>query len=423
MNSRERIKMALNHRQPDKVPVDFNGTTLSGISAGALDRLRKAMKLEYKPVKVYEPFQIIGWVEDDLLKAFNADVIGLHPLQSTFGYKNQNWKPWKLQNGTDVLVGEGFTVKENERGDLYLFPQGDISAQPSAMLPKGGFYFDNITRQEPYDADNLNGREDFKEHFCLLGDEELKHLEKESINLYNNTEYAITGNVAIASLGDVAQLPGPNLKKTPGIRKIDEWYMAHLMYPNYIKEIFEFQTEIGLKNLKLIKEAVGNRIESIFISGADYGTQKSEFISPDLFREFYKPNFRKLNDWVHKNTGWKTFYHCCGSIVNLLDDFVDMGVDILNPVQTSAEGMSPKFLKDKYGDKLTFWGGAIDTQKTLPFGTPEDVRKEALERIEIFSKNGGFVFAPIHNIQQPTPIENILAFYNTAKEYNNRLEK
>lgn len=420
MNSRERIKMALNHQQPDKVPVDFNGTTLSGIAAGALDRLRKAMKLEYKPVKVYEPFQIIGWVEDDLLKAFGADVIGLHSLQSTFGYKNQNWKPWKLQDGTDVLVGEGFTVKEDDKGNLYLFPQGDINAQPSAMLPKGGFYFDNITRQEPYDPDNLKGREDFKEHFCVLSEEDLKHLERESLNLFSNTEYAIIGHVAVASLGDVAQLPGPNIKKTPGIRKVDEWYMAHLMYPNYIKEVNEFHAEIGLKNLKLIKEAVGSRIEAIFISGTDFGTQKSSFISPDLFREFYKSYFKKLDDWVHKNTPWKTFYHCCGSVVDLLDDFVDMGVDILNPVQTSAVGMSPGFLKEKYGDKITFWGGAIDTQKTLPFGTPEDVRSEALERIKIFSKNGGFVFAPIHNIQQPTPVENILAFYNTVKDYNNK---
>ncbi|GAH20599.1 unnamed protein product, partial [marine sediment metagenome] len=188
-------------------------------------------------------------------------------------------------------------------------------------------------------------------------------------------------------------------------------------YPDYIKGIFELQCEIALKNLKLSYEAVGNKIDVIMVSGTDFGTQNAPFISPDMYREFYKPFHKRINDWIHKNTSWKTFYHTCGSIAVFLDDFVEVGVDILNPVQTSAKDMDPKILKERYGDKLVFWGGGVDTQKTLPFGTPEDVIKEVNERCQIFGKGGGFVFNTIHNIQSKVPIENIMAMFQAVKEF------
>lgn len=192
--------------------------------------------------------------------------------------------------------------------------------------------------------------------------------------------------------------------------------------PGYIKEVYEFQTEVAIKKLKQYKEAVGEKIQVIQISGTDFGTQRSEFISPDMYREFYKPYHKKVNDWVHENTTWKTMYHSCGSLVKLLDDFVEVGIDILNPVQCSAAGMEPKFLKEKYGSKLVFWGG-VDTQKTLPFGTPGEVREEVLERLEIFAPGGGFVFNTIHNIQWQTSVENILAIFEAIKEYNTKIKK
>ncbi len=193
--------------------------------------------------------------------------------------------------------------------------------------------------------------------------------------------------------------------------------MAHILHPEYIKEIFELQCEIALKNLELSYQAVGDRIDVVIISGTDFGAQDGPFISPDMFREFYKPFYKKINDWIHKNTPWKTFYHSCGSIFALLDDFVEMGVDILNPVQTSAKDMNPRILKEKYGDKLVFWGGGVDTQKTLPFGSPEEVRNEVTERCRIFGKGGGFVFATIHNIQSNVPIENLIAMFQAVQEF------
>lgn len=418
MNSRERVKLTLEHKQPDRVPIDMGSTPNSGIAASALARLRKALKLTEKPIKVTEPFTMFGMVEEDVMQALGVDIIGLWGPRTKFGYTNDNWKPWVLNDGTPVLVGGGFTITVDANGDTFVYPGGDTNALPSGKLPKGGFYFDLLSRQDPVDEDNLNGREDFKDQYKLYSEEDLMYYEKTASNLYKNTEYSIVSNFGGGSFGNLGDIPGAHMKKTPGIRQLDEWYMAHLLHPDYIKDVFELQCEVALKNLEMYKQAVGDRIQMILVSGTDFGTQRGEFISPDLFRELYKPFYKKIDDWIHENTSWKTVFHCCGSIVRILDDFVEMGVDVLNPVQCSAEGMDASFLKKKYGDKLVFWGGAVDTQKTLPYGTPEEVRKETLERLNIFSKDGGYIFNPIHNIQAPTPVENMISFFDTVREFN-----
>ena len=193
MNSRERVILALNHQKPDKVPVDLGATAVSGISVWALDKLRKALKLDNKIVKVQEPLQMLGYVENDIMDALSIDVIGLWSLETNFGYKNSDWKHWRLFDGTEVLVGHDFTVKENANGSIFIYPQGDINVAPSGILPKGGFYFDNLTRQEFVDEDLLNGRKDFKEQFILYTDDDIRHLENAVNKLYKDTNYAIIG--------------------------------------------------------------------------------------------------------------------------------------------------------------------------------------------------------------------------------------
>lgn len=424
MNSRERVIAAINHREPDRVPLDLGSTHEDGISASTLTKLRKALGLEDRKVKLIHPFQMLGAVEDDVKAAIGADCAGLWGSSSCFGYRQDNWKPWTLQDGTEVLVGGGFETTEDEEGNIYVYPQGDKTVPPCAKLPKGGYYFDQLDRQGELDEDDMDGRRDYAEQFKVYSEEELKFIQERAIDLYENTEYAIIGNFSLASFGDLGgPLPAYHMKHTPGIRRAEEWMMAHLLYPEYVEDVYALQTEVCLESLKLLKEAVGDRIQILRVSSTDFGTQKGEFISPDMFREFYKPNYIKINRWIHENTNWKIMFHSCGSIVNLLDDFVEMGVDILNPVQCSAVGMDPKFLKDTYGDKLVFWGGAVDTQKTLQFGTPEEVRAEVLERLEIFSKGGGFVCNQVHNIQTNTPVENILAFYDALTEFNSRKAK
>jgi hypothetical protein len=308
-------------------------------------------------------------------------------------------------------------VSYDEDGSVLLYPQGDRTVKPSAKMPKTGKFFDILVRQEPYDEDKLDGRKDFAEQFGLISDEELQYLSDLSVKLYNNTEYGIVGHLPGTGLGSPAHVPGPAVKRTPGIRSIDEWYMAHYMYPDYIHEVFQLQTEIGIENLKRYYEAVGDRIQVIWISGTDFGTQRGELMSPEMWRTFYKPYFKKINDWVHENTSWKTFYHTCGSIFNLIEDMIDSGIDILNPVQCSAAGMDPQTLKDKFGSRVVFWGGAVDTQKVLPFGTPDEVYAQASERIKIFSPGGGFIYNPIHNVVANVPPENLKAFYNAYKSY------
>jgi uroporphyrinogen-III decarboxylase len=220
-----------------------------------------------------------------------------------------------------------------------------------------------------------------------------------------------------AGFGDVAWVPGPTVKHPKGIRRVQDWLLAQAMFPDYVDEVFDYQTEVMLKNLEIYRQAVGERIQVIWISGTDFGTQRGLYFGRNTFNALYKPHYRKINDWVHSHTGWKTFYHTCGCVNDLLDDFAEMGMDCLNPVQFSAmepNGMSPQRLKDEYGDKFTFWGGGVDTQRVLPFGTPEEVRAQVAERVRILNKNGGYIFNPIHNVVANVPTENLIAMYETV---------
>ncbi len=219
-------------------------------------------------------------------------------------------------------------------------------------------------------------------------------------------------------LGDIAFVPGPALKKPKGIRGIEEWYVSTVTRRDYLHELFERQTDIALRNLKRLNDAAGSLVDAAFVCGTDFGTQTGTFCSPETFKTLYMPYYKKVNGWIHANTPWKTFKHCCGAVESFMELFIEAGFDIINPVQCSAMGMDPKLLKERYGSRLTFWGGGVDTQKTLPFGTKEQVRDEVVRRCEIFSKDGGFVCNAIHNIQAKTPVENIVAMLDAVHEFN-----
>ena len=222
-------------------------------------------------------------------------------------------------------------------------------------------------------------------------------------------------------MGDIALVPAPFLKQPKGIRDVTEWYISTSLRRDYIHKIFEKQTEIALANLSRIYAVVGHNVDVVFTCGTDFGTQTSSFCSVETFRSLYFPYYRQVNDWIHKNTPWKTFKHSCGAVEKFIDSFIEAGFDVLNPVQCSATGMEPEKLKEKYGDRIVFWGGGIDTQKVLPFGTPAQVRAQVLERCRIFSRNGGFVFDSIHNVQAGTPVENIVAMVDAVHEFNGQI--
>ena len=416
MTSRDRLDAALNHRQPDRIPVDFNGTAVTGMHVKCVIGLREHYGLEKRLVKVHEPYQMLGWIDEDLQAVLGLDVEGVYGPETMFGFRNENWKPWRMDDGTEVLVSENFRVTRDANGDTLIYPKGDLTAPPSGRLPKNGFFFDAIVRQEPIDESKLDP-EDNLEEFGPVSEAALDHFDAES------RRAAATGRGVIASfggtaLGDIALVPAPFLKRPKGIRDVEEWYVSTLIRRPYIHRIFERQTETALQNLEKIHARVGDRVQAAFLCGTDFGTQQSTFCSVTTFRELYMPYYKRINDWVHRHTGWKTFKHSCGAVETLLPAFIESGFGILNPVQVSAAGMDARNLKEKYGLDIVFWGGGVDTQKTLAFGTPQEVRAEVRERCEVFGRDGGFVFNSVHNIQSNVPVDNVVAMFEAVKEFN-----
>ena len=415
MNARQRVIEAINHREPDRPPLDLASSTVTGMAVSTMAALRASLGLEKRTLTVMDEMQMLGEPDEDLTDLIRSDVIGLWGTMGRFGFPMSDFKEWTMPDGLTIRVPGKFTVTYDHDGSVLLYARGDTSYPPCAKMPAGGYFFDLLSRQGEICEEDLDARRDFGEQFGVLDETELRHLEQRSIRLYNDTELAVMGNLPGMSIGSSSHIPGASLPVTPGIRRIDDWYMAHYLYPEYVHDLYAMQTEIALKNLELLREAVGERIQTIWISGTDFGSQSSELMSADMWREFYKPYYKQVNDWIHAHTGWKTFYHTCGSIPRLIPDMIDAGIDILNPVQCSAAGMDAQVLKDTYGDKLVFWGGGVDTQKTLPFGTPEEVFREVQERLRIFAPGGGYIFSSIHNIVAKVPPENVTAFYNAYK--------
>ncbi|MFP3905118.1 MAG: uroporphyrinogen decarboxylase family protein [Armatimonadota bacterium] len=419
MNARERLQAAVEHREPDRVPLDMGATAVSGIAASTLSKLRRALRLDGpgERVRVNEPYQMLGEVTDDLREVLGIDTVGFNKPTTLFGFRNENWKQWELFDGTPVLVPEKFNTQPEENGDILMYPEGDTSAQPSGRMPKDGYYFDTIVRQPPLNEEELDPADNLEE-FGPVTDADLAYLADESKRLYEQTDYAIVGNFGDTGFGDIALVPAPWMKNPKGIRDIEEWYISTLTRRDYVYEVFDGQCDIALENLERIAEVVGDRVQVYMVSGTDFGTQRGPFISVDTYRDLYRPFHAEVNDWVHENTSWSTFIHSCGGVEPLISEFIEAGFDILNPVQCSAKDMEPEHLKSEYGEEICFWGGGIDTQKTLPFGTPAEVRAEVLRRLEIFAPGGGFVFNTIHNIQPNTPPENLIAMFEALDEFN-----
>lgn len=416
MTSKERVLAALNHRQPDRVPIDFGSTGVTGMHATCVDGLRKYFGLENRPVKIHEPYQMLGLIEDDLQSALGLDVEGVFPRKTMFGFANHDWKPWRMPDGLEVLVSEDFRVTGDAGGNTLIYPEGDISVAPSGRMPRDGYFFDSIMRQPPIDEDRLNP-EDNLEEFAPIADEEVEYFRQE-VDRAAATGRAVMANFGGTAFGDIALVPGPFLKHPKGIRDVSEWYMATSSRRDYVHRIFDRQCDIAIGNLARIHAAVGDKVDALFICGTDFGSQTSAFCSAQTFRDLYFPYYRRLLDWIHKNTRWQCFKHSCGSVVRFIPSFIEAGFDILNPVQCSALGMEAPGLKAQFGDRLTFWGGGVDTQRTLPFGSPEEVRRQVLERCEVFAAGGGFVFNSIHNLQARTPVANIVAMFDAIREFN-----
>ena len=416
MTSRERLAATLRHAATDRVCVDFGAGFQTGLGAGAVHRLREALfGKSSQPVKVVESYQMLGEMDEELRRALGLDVVGVHGSGTMFGFKNEGWKPFTMFDGTPVLVPGRFNVTPAEDGGWMMHPEGDTSVPPSAWMPKDTFFFDSVNRQGALDEVALDPADNCEE-MEVVSDAEVAHFAQLARHYHEQTDYGIYMTLPGTAFGDIALVPAPWMKHPKGIRSVEDWYMATAMRRDYVQKVFEVQCECALKSIEKLAAAVGERAQVVFVSGTDFGTQTGQFCSVKTYRELYKPFHKAVNDLIHKLTPWKTFIHSCGAVAPFIAEFIDAGFDVLNPVQCSATGMDPRWLKREFGRQIVFWGGGVDTQKTLPFGTPEEVYREARERIDIFAEGGGFVFNSIHNVQSNVPTENMLALFRAIKD-------
>jgi hypothetical protein len=416
MTGRQRLAASLAHQSPDRVAVDFGASFVTGIHVSAVTRLRRRLlgDAEYR-VKVNEPYQMLGEIDDELRAALPVDVIGALGRRSIFGTESSGWKPFTLFDGTECLVPGQFNVTPAPGGGWFIYPEGDTSARPSGHMPVGGYFFDSIVRQEPIDDDHLDPADNMEE-FAPLNEADMEYYREQKRWFEKRSDMGALLVVPGAGFGDIALVPAPSLRNPRGIRDIEEWYVSTVARRDYVLEVFERQCAIAELNVKTLIDLFGDTVQVALLTGTDFGTQRGPFISRDAYRTLYQPFHRRLNNLIHSRSKWKTFIHSCGDVYPLIPDFIDAGFDILNPVQCSAAEMDPVRLKRQFGRDITFWGGGIDTQHTLPFGTPGEVYRECRERIDIFGPGGGFVFDAIHNVQGPTSAEKMLAVFQAVRD-------
>jgi hypothetical protein len=415
---RQSLLAALDHCQPARLPVDFGGTFVSGIHVSCVASLRRHYCLGDAPVRVIDPGQMLGEIAEDLKRIIGIDTEAVRARITRYGFPATDYKPWRMDDGLEVFVPGGFNVTRDENCGTLMHPHGDVTLPPSAIMPPGGHFFDSLIRQQPIDENLLDPRDNLEE-FEPISDAGLAHFESMA------RDAAATGRAVVASFGgtsfgDIALVPGAGLAFPKGIRDVTEWYVSTRSRRDYVHQVFDGQCGIALANLELIASRIGDLVDVINVCGTDFGTQTSSFCSVATFQELWMPYYKRVNAWVHGNTRWKTFKHSCGAVSKFIPSMIDCGFDILNPVQCSAAGMDPATLKQTFGRDIVFWGGGVDTQHTLPFGTPSEVREQVLRRCEAFAPGGGFVFNAVHNIQAGTPVENIVAMIDAVHEFNGR---
>ncbi len=405
MTSRERVLKAINHEEADRVPIDIGGTKSTGVHVDEYIKLGKYLGLDVELPKVFDQFQMLARVDEPLRSWFRTDVVQLENYCEYFDLFNRDWKVWENNNKNKVLMPGGFDPEIDEKGYIYL---RDKKGRLVAEMAPTSLYFERYADPSYTSPDEFMPPEEWSASIPLYADEELKVLQTRAKYLHENTEYSVSGGFGKLKMTTTGIMAG---------QTFTDWLCLLFTDPGYINEVLEATALRNIENLKLYFEAVEPYIDTVFVSTTDYGTQRGELFSPDTFRGLYVPNLRLVNDYIHENTHVKTLYHSCGSIGNIIGHMVDAGIDIINPVQVTAENMDPAALKAKHGDKIVFWGGGVDTQTTYQFGTPEEVREQVRERIKILGKGGGYVFTPVHNTQNEVPVENVVAMRDAALEY------
>jgi uroporphyrinogen decarboxylase len=411
MTSRERVLLSLDHQEPDRIPVDLGSHRSSGIAAIAYHRLRKHLGLEEKPVRVYDMVQQLAIVDEDVLDLFGVDVV---EMGRGFLLEDKDWKPWILPDGTPCEIPH-YTNLEKRGGDWYVL---DKEGRDMGILKEGSLYFEQVfypLMERGIENDHFEDLED------MLGQQMWSaivhpgaHLEMDEAGLAKmaNRAKVFRESTDRAIVG----LFGGNMFELPQmLYRMDNYLLATGLYPHKVAELSEKLAAIHLKNLEKWLGAVGPYID-VVLFGDDLGGQQGPLISPEAYREFYKPYHRLLWNRAKELANVKVQLHCCGGIYDLLDDLIDAGLDAVNPVQISCRGMDPERLKKEFGGRLSFWGGGCDTQQVLPLSSPGEVAAHVREMTSILAPGGGFIFQQVHNILANVPPENVVAMMEAIQK-------
>jgi uroporphyrinogen decarboxylase len=414
MTSRERVLAAVNFEEVDRVPIDLGGMKASGITVKAYNQVKERLGIQ-TATRIWDPKFMIASVEEEVRRRLHLDVVSID-TSSVLDDESPDsaWSEATFYEGAGGQVPPSYHIGTDPEGRwMLLDPQGGPTPY---RMPRQGYYFDDISFDPP-------GRTIDPAAFAPVAgfsDELLRAMENRAKRLYEQTDYALLGwGGGVCFLG-LSLITDRRSNITMGMPS--EWMVMLMTQKDTCHEMMDRAVDASIRSMQQLHDAVGDRCFAWGIASDDSGTQRGEFIRPQLWAEMIKPHYARLCRWIHENTQWKTFLHCCGSIYHLIPHMIEAGVDILNPVQTSAANMQPERLKAEFGSplnstgKIVFWGGGCDTQRVLGDHSPDEVREHVRERLAIFKPGGGYVFNQVHNVQTNVPAENILAMLEAAYE-------
>ncbi len=402
MTHRERVVAALEHREADRVPIDLSGHRSSGIAAIAYPELREFLGLPTRAIRVYDVIQQLAIVDEDVLERFGVDTV---ELGRGFALDEMDWKPWVLPDGTNCLVPAWTNIEREDDRWVIKSKSGRVFAH----MPDGTLYFEQ-TYYPLGDGDEVSGPiEAMGESMWTAvasppGPVDGEALAAGAKRLRASTDRAIIG------------LFGGNLFETGHFfYRADRFMMMLAAEPAKAHEFLDELVEMHLANLERYLAVVGESID-IILFGDDLGMQTGPMMSPQMYREFFKPRHQTMWTRAKELADVKVMLHCCGGVRELLGDLIEAGLDAINPVQITCSGMDTAELKAEFGKDLTFWGGGCDTRDILANGTPEQVGEHVKEQVEILKPGGGFVFQQVHNILANVPAENIVAMLDAVND-------
>ncbi len=401
MTSRERVLAVLNGKTPDRVPIDLGATDCTSMHGMTYNTLKAHLGIDAGPTRIGHIAMITADIDAPVRERFSADCVrlfydatkrraGTLPDGSPCEWPDL-WAPTQLPDGSEVLLGvDGAPIAKRMKDTYWFSPAGP--AMPFIQTPE------DVRK-------NLGLMEFAAMARSPFFDETLEDIAARARTLREETDYAIVGHFG-GHFVESAQL----------VRGMTDFMCDLAVNPELVTTLMEALAETHMRTFERYIEHVGPYLDVVCVSD-DLGMQDGPLISPDTWRKLVKPSAKKLYTFMKERMSAKLFLHSCGSVYDFIPDLIEMGVDILNPVQVSARNMDSKKLKAEFGNDIVFWGGGCDVQRVLPMGTPAEVRDEVKRRIDDFAPGGGFVFAGIHNIQPDVPPENIVAFYDAALEF------